>query len=68
MEKERSIKNGTKKFLYAGRKIYTNSLRALHEKFNATRIEGVSWSVFYSYKHFYVSKPTEKKKRIMPVY
>ena len=54
--------------LYTGRKIYTDSLRALHEKFNAARIEGVSLSVFYSYKPFYVSKPTEKEKRIMPVY
>ena len=41
MEKEKSIKNGTKKILYTGRKIYTDSLRALREKFNATRIEGV---------------------------
>ena len=46
----------------------TSTIRALHEKFNATRIEGVSLSVLYSYKPFYVSKPTEKGKRIMPVY
>ena len=41
-----------------------DSLRALHEKFNATKIEGVSLSVFYSYKPFYVSKPTEKKREL----
>ena len=62
MEKEKSIKNGTKNILYNGRKKYADSLRALYEKFNATRIEGVSLSVLYSYKSFYVSKPTEKEK------
>ena len=41
---------------------YTYSLRALHEKFNVTRIEGVSFSVFYSYEPFYVSKNTGKEK------
>ena len=66
MEKEKSTKNGTKKILYTGRKIYTDSLRASHEKFNTTRIEGVSLNAFY--KPFYVNKPTEKEKRIMPVY
>ena len=45
-----------------GRKIYTDSLRALHEKFNATRIEGASLSVFYSYKPFYMSKSIAKEK------
>ena len=40
MEKEKSIKNGTRKILYTGREIYTDSLRALHEKFNATRTGG----------------------------
>ena len=62
MQKEKSIKNGTKKILYTGKKIYTDSLTALHKTFNAARIEGVSLSVFYSYKSFYVSKPTEKEK------
>ena len=59
MEKEKSIKNGTKKILYTGREIYTDSLRTLHENFNATRIDGASLSEFNSYKPFYVSKPTE---------
>ena len=59
MEKEKSIKNDTKNILYTGRKKYADSLRALYEKFNATRIEGVSLSVLYSYKPFYVSKTTE---------
>ena len=71
MEKEKSIKNGTKKILYTGKEIYTDSLRTLHEKFNATRIDGASLSEFNSYKPFYVSKPTEthwKGKRDMPVY
>ena len=48
MEKEKSIKNGTKKILYTGRKIYTASLRALHETDNVTRIEGISLTVFSS--------------------
>ena len=46
MEKEKSIKNGTKKIVYTGRQIYIDSLRALHEKCNATKIEGVLFSVF----------------------
>ena len=62
MEKEKSIKNGTKKILYTGKEIYTDSLRTLQEKFNATRIDGASLSEFNSYKPFYVSKPTEKEK------
>ena len=61
MEKK-SIKNGTKKSLYTGRNTYTDNLRAIPEKVNAARIEGVSLSVFYSYKVFYVSKTTEKEK------
>ena len=56
------VKNGAKKILYTGRKIYTDSLMDLHEKFNATRIEGFSLSVFYSNRPFYVSKPIEKEK------
>ena len=48
MEKEKSIKNGTKKILYTGRKIYTASLRALHETGNVTRLEGISLTVFSS--------------------
>ena len=62
MEKEKSIKNGTKKIVYTGRKIYNDSLSALHEKFNAARIEEVFFSVFYNYKPFYVSTPTEREK------
>ena len=61
-KKKKYIKNRTKKILYTGKNIYTDSLRALHEKFNATSIEGVSLTVFYSYKPFYVTKPTKKEK------
>ena len=51
-----------KKVFYTGRKIYTDSMRALHRKFNATQAENVSFSAFYTYKPYYVSKPTEKEK------
>ena len=44
------------------KKIYTHSLRALHNKFNSTHEENVSLSTFYSYKPYYVCKPTEKEK------
>ena len=47
---------------YNGRKIYTDSLRALHRTFNSTQAENVLFSAFYTYKPYYVSKPTEKEK------
>ena len=62
MEKEVKLKHCTKRILYTGRKIYTESLRNLHERFNTTQNENVSLSVFYSYKPYYLSKPTEKEK------
>ena len=62
MEKEVTLKSGTKKIFFAGKKIYTHSLRALHNKFNSTHEENVSLSTFYSYKPYYVCKPTEKEK------
>ena len=37
-------------------------MRALHNNFNSTHEENVSLSTFYSYKPYYVCKPTEKKK------
>ena len=64
MEKEVTPKSGTKKIFFAGKKIYTHSLRALHNKFNCTHEENVSSSTFYSYKPHYVCKPTEKEKEL----
>ena len=62
MEKEVHLKSDTKKVFYTRRKIYTDSLRALHRKFNATQAENVSSKAFYTYKPYYVSKPTAKRK------
>ena len=62
VEKEVKLKHCTKRILYTGRKIYTESLRNLHERFNTTQNENVSLSVFYNYKPYYLSKPTEKEK------
>ena len=62
MEKEVKLKNCTKRIFYTGRKIYIESLRNSHERFNTTQNENVSLSVFYSYKPYYLSKPTEKEK------
>ena len=62
MEKEVKLKHCTKRILYTGRKIYTESLKNLHERFNTTQNENVSLSVFCSYKPYCLSKPTEKEK------
>ena len=62
VEKEVKLKHCTKRILYTGRKIYTESLRNLHERFNTTQNENVSLSVFHSYKPYYLSKPTKKEK------
>ena len=64
MEKEVHLKSSTKKVFYTRRKIHTDSLRALHRKFNATQAENISFSAFYTYKLYYVSKPTEKEKEL----
>ena len=64
MEKEVHLQSDTKKNIYTGTKIYTDSLRALHWKLNATQAENVSFSAFYSYKPYYVIKPTEKEKEL----
>ena len=37
-------------------------LIALHRTFNSTQAENVLFSAFYTYKPYYVSKPTEKEK------
>ena len=62
MEKEVHLKGGTKKVFYTGRKIHTDSLRALHRRFNAAQVENVSFSAFYICKPYSMSKPTEKEK------
>ena len=52
MEKEVHLKCGITKVFYTERKIYTDSSRALHRKFNATQAatqaENVSFSAFYT--------------------
>ena len=64
MEKEVYLKKSdTKKVFYTRRKIYTDSLGALHRNFNATQADNVLFSAFYTYKPYYVGKPTEKEKK-----
>ena len=47
----------------ASKKIYTESIRKLHEEFNETKSAKVSLSVFYNLKPFYCLPPSEKEKQ-----
>ena len=63
-ENEKCLKNGTKKVICsASKKIYTESIRKLHEEFNETKSAKVSLSVFYNLKPFYRLPPSEKEKQ-----
>ena len=62
IEREVRLKSGTKKVFYNWRKIFSDSLRALHIKLNAMQVKNASFSAFYTYKPYYVSKPKEKEK------
>ena len=58
------LKDGTKKVFYTRRKIYTDSFIAYHRKIKATQEEIVLFNAFYTCKPYYVSKRTEKEKKM----
>ena len=63
-EKEKCLKNGTKKVTCIGsKKIYTESIRKLYDQYNETASDKISLSVFYSLKPFYCMIPSEKEKQ-----
>ena len=62
IQETKEMKSGTKPLYSAGRKIYTESVRQLHEKFNQSH-ENVSLAVFFKTKPFYCVRPTEKAKQ-----
>ena len=49
--------------MYLTKKIYTESIRKLHQQFNATHSILVSLSCFYSFRPFYCLRPSEKEKQ-----
>ena len=62
-EKEKYSKNKTQKVICtASKKIYTESIRKLHDQYNGTASDKISLSVFYSLKPFYCMPPGEKEK------
>ena len=63
-EKEKCLKNKTKKVTCTGsKKIYTESIRKLYDQYNETASDKISLSVFYSLKPFYCMIPSEKEKQ-----
>ena len=63
LEKEILLKKGSKVMYLASKKIYTDSIRKLHQQFNATQSILVSFSCFYSFRPFYCLRPSEKEKQ-----
>ena len=47
----------------ASKKIYTQSIRKLHDQYNETAADKISLLVFYGLKPFYCTRPSEKEKQ-----
>ena len=62
MEKEIKLKNGSKIIFTAPRKIYTESVRNLHQKYNEMHTP-ISLSVFFNMTPFYCVRPSEREKQ-----
>ena len=60
-EKTKVLKNGSKKIFKVGRKIYTESVRKLHAKYNES-CKSVLLTVFFKTKLFYCHPPSERSK------
>ena len=63
-EEEKTCKKGSKvKMIVTTKRIYTDSVRILHKRFNEDQEHPISLTAFFKYKPFYVLKPSEKEKR-----
>ena len=63
-EEEKTHKKGSKlKMVVATKRIYTNSVRTLHKRFNEDQEHPISLTAFFKHKPFYVLKPSEKEKQ-----
>ena len=49
--------------ILAIKRIYTDSVRTLHKRFNEDQEHPISLTAFFKYKTFYVLKPSEKEKQ-----
>ena len=63
-EEEKTHKKGSKlKMVVATKRIYTDSVRTLHKRFNEDQEHPISLTAFFKHKPFYVLKPSEKEKQ-----
>ena len=63
-EEEKTHKKGSKlKMVVATKRIYTDSVRTLHKRFNEDQEHPISLTVFFKHKPFYILKPSEKEKQ-----
>ena len=62
-EEKKTHKKGLKvKMVVATKRIYTDSVRTLHKRFNEDQEHPILLTTFFKYKPFYVLKPSEKEK------
>ena len=63
-EEEKTRKKGSKvKMIVATKRIYTDSVRTLHKRFNGDQEHPISLTAFFKCKPFHVLKPREKEKQ-----
>ena len=63
-EEEKTRKKGSKvKMIVATKRIYTDSVRTLHKRFNEDQEHPISLTAFFKWKPFYVLTPSEKEKQ-----
>lgn len=62
-EEEKALKSGSKVMILATKRIYTDSVRKLHQRFNESCHNSVALSTFFNLKPFYCFQPSEKEKQ-----
>ena len=63
---KRTRKKGSKvKMIVAAKRIYTDSVRTLHKRFNEDQEHPISLTAFFKYKPFYVLKANDIEKQVL---
>ena len=68
-EEEKTRKKGSKvKMIVATKRIYTDSVRTLHKRFNEDQEHPISLTAFFKYNHFMFQSQVKKRSKVVCVF
>ena len=66
---KRTRKKGSKvKMIVAAKRIYTDSVRTLHKRFNEDQEHPISLTAFFKYNHFMFQSQVKKRSKVVCVF